>query len=61
MQLGVEQGRAEGTLLGRISLIQTLQELNGDPISDDACLRNQSPEQLQVLVADLRGRLMRRS
>ncbi|MEN9553956.1 MAG: hypothetical protein RLZZ232_242 [Planctomycetota bacterium] len=61
MQLGVEQGRAEGTLLGRISLIQTLQELNGDPISDDASLRNQPPEQLQVLVADLRGRLMRRS
>ncbi|HBJ34672.1 MAG TPA: hypothetical protein DDZ51_07900, partial [Planctomycetaceae bacterium] len=54
---GFEKGREEG----EIKLIRMLQEILGEPVSDENELRIHSLEQLHSLTADLRNRVLRRS
>jgi len=58
---GLEKGREEGREEGEIKLIRTLQEIAGDPIMDESALRTRNLEQLRLLAADLRNRILRRS
>ncbi len=61
LEKGLEKGREEGREEGEIKLIRTLQEIVGDPIVDESELKTRSLEQLRLLAADLRNRVLRRS
>jgi predicted transposase/invertase (TIGR01784 family) len=56
-QIGIEKGIEKG----EIRLIQTLQEILGEHVSEETELRVYSMEQLQALAADLRNRILHRS
>ena len=56
-----EEGREEGLELGEIKLIRTLQEILGEPVTNESDLMSHSLEKLQAISADLRNRLLRRS
>ena len=56
-QIGIEKGIEKG----EIRLIQTLQEILGEHVSEETELRVYSMEQLQALAANLRNRILHRS
>jgi len=60
-ETGVEKGIEKGIEKGEIKLIRTLQEILGEPVSDETELEIYKIEQLQSLAADLRNRVLRRS
>ncbi|MFM7518617.1 MAG: hypothetical protein ACKO3V_16900, partial [Pirellula sp.] len=57
---GRQEGLQEGLKEGEIHLIQTLQEILGLPISDEATLEGQSLEQLQAFTVELRQQFRNR-
>jgi predicted transposase/invertase (TIGR01784 family) len=58
---GLEKGLEKGELNGEIKLIKTLQEILGEPMSEESELRARTLDQLQALAADLRNRVLRRT
>ncbi|MEZ6090396.1 MAG: Rpn family recombination-promoting nuclease/putative transposase [Pirellulaceae bacterium] len=58
---GREEGRYEGREEGQIELIRTLQEILGEPVTEEKSLEGQTLEQLQAKAAALRNRILRRS
>ncbi|MFM8262971.1 MAG: Rpn family recombination-promoting nuclease/putative transposase, partial [Pirellula sp.] len=60
LQEGRQEGRQEGLKEGEIHLIQTLQEILGLPISDEATLEDQSLEHLQAITVELRQQFRNR-
>lgn len=61
LKKGLEKGREEGLEEGQIELIQTLQEILGEPVMEAKSLEGQSLQQLQAMSAELRSRVLRRS
>ena len=59
-KLGEIRGEIRGKISGEINIIQTLQEIFGVPVSDEASLRSQSLDQLRLMTAELRGRIQNR-
>jgi predicted transposase/invertase (TIGR01784 family) len=57
---GEKLGEIRGKISGEINIIQTLQEIFGVPVSDEASLRSQSLDQLRLMTAELRGRIQNR-
>ena len=58
---GREEGEIRGETTGEINMIQTLQEISGMPVSNQTDLRRQSLEQLRLITAELRARILNRS
>lgn len=58
---GREEGEIRGETTGEINMIQTLQEISGMPVSNQMDLRRQSLEQLRLITAELRARILNRS
>ncbi len=56
-----EEGLERGLEKGEIRLIQTLQDILGEPISEEESLRNQSPEPLQAITAELQRKIRGRT
>ena len=61
IELGVEKGIGKGLEVGQIELIQTLQEILGEPVSEVKALEGHALEQLQAQATELRNRIIRRS
>ena len=61
LEEGREKGREEGLVAGEIQLIQTLQEVSCQPVSDELTLRAMSLGQLKEMAAQLRTHLLSRS
>jgi len=57
LEQGLEQGREEGEIKGEIKLIRTLQEILGEPISEESSLKGQSLDRLQSITVQLRNKI----
>jgi hypothetical protein len=57
---GEIRGQIKGETTGEINMIQTLQEIIGMPVSNQTDLRSQSLEQLRLITAELRARILNR-
>jgi hypothetical protein len=55
-----DENEIKGKVSGEINIIQTLKEISGVPVSDEASLRGLSPEQLRLITTELRGRIQNR-
>jgi len=61
IEKGIEKGIGKGLEVGQIELIQTLQEILGEPVSEVKALEGHTLEQLQAQATELRNRILRRS
>jgi len=61
LENGLEEGLQKGLMAGEIRLIQTLQEVSCQPVSDELTLQAMSLEQLKEMAAQLRAHLLSRT
>jgi predicted transposase/invertase (TIGR01784 family) len=61
IEKGREEGEIKGEMKGEIKLIHTLQEILGEPISEESSLQGQSLDRLQSITAQLRNKIQGRT
>jgi hypothetical protein len=61
IQTAFEEGEIKGREEGEITLIQTLQEILGGPVSNAVVFHGRSLEQLRAMTEELRKKIQRRT